>query len=145
MPRGRDAVARSGLAQWLAGESYQFDPPVRPTEYVDAYGNLCQRLEIAPGPMCIRWSAIVETDEFIAVAPNAPATPVSDLPADILQSIRQSRYCPSDKMSEQAHQIAGSLTPGYAQVGMPSLRLTSMAAGIPLTGHKTNRAGDASW
>lgn len=107
---------RSGLAQWLASESYQFDPPVRPTEYVDTYGNLCQRFEIAPGPMRIRWSAIVETDEFIAVAPNAPATPVSDMPSDVLQFLLQSRYCPSDKMGEQAHQIAGDLPPGYAQV-----------------------------
>ena len=58
---------RSGMAQWLASESYQFDPPVRPTEYVDTYGNLCQRFEIAPGPMRIRWSAIVDTDDAIAV------------------------------------------------------------------------------
>lgn len=107
---------RSGLAQWLASESYQFDPPVRPTEYVDAYGNLCQRFEIAPGPMRIRWSAIVETDDHIAVDLNQLATPVSDLPSDVLQFMLQSRYCPSDKMSEKAQQIAGGLAPGYAQV-----------------------------
>jgi transglutaminase-like putative cysteine protease len=28
----------------------------------------------------------------------------------------QSRYCPSDKMQDQAQRIAGSFTPGYAQV-----------------------------
>jgi len=107
---------RSGLAQWLASESYQFDPPVRPTEYVDAYGNLCQRFEIQPGPMRIRCSAIVETDDVIAVAPDALATPVSALPDDALQFMLQSRYCPSDKMQSQAQQIAGHLAPGYAQV-----------------------------
>ena len=107
---------RSGVAQWLARESYQFDPPVRPTEYVDTYGNLCQRFEIAPGPMRIRWSAIVETDDVIAVEPNARATPVGRLPDDALQFMLQSRYCPSDKMVDQAMQIAGALLPGYAQV-----------------------------
>jgi transglutaminase-like putative cysteine protease len=107
---------RSGQAQWLASESYQFDPPVRPTEYVDVYGNLCQRFEIAPGPMRIRCRALVETDDFIAVEPNALATPVSQLPDDTLQFLLQSRYCPSDKMVEQAQQIAGGFAPGYAQV-----------------------------
>lgn len=107
---------RSGLAQWLASESYQFDPPVRPTEYVDAYGNLCQRFEIQPGAMRIRWSAIVETDDVIAVAPGVLPTPVSDLPDEALQFLLQSRYCPSDKMLAQAQQIAGGSPPGYAQV-----------------------------
>lgn len=107
---------RSGLAQWLARESYQFDPPVRPTEYVDAYGNLCQRLEIAPGPMRIRWSAVVDTDDFISVEPNALARPVSQLPDETLQFLLQSRYCPSDKMVNQALQLAGGFVPGYAQV-----------------------------
>jgi transglutaminase-like putative cysteine protease len=106
---------QSGLAQWLARESYQFDPPVRPTEYVDTYGNLCQRFEIEPGPMRIRWSAIVECDDVIAVVPGAVATPVSQLPDEALQFLLQSRYCPSDKMAGQAQQIAGHLPPGYAQ------------------------------
>lgn len=107
---------RSGLAQWLASESYQFDPPVRPTEYVDAYGNLCQRFEIAPGSMRIRCSAVVETDDVIAVEPNALATPVGQLPDEALQFMLQSRYCPSDKMVDQALQIAGGMPAGYAQV-----------------------------
>jgi transglutaminase-like putative cysteine protease len=107
---------RSGIAQWLASESYQFDPPVRPSEYVDAYGNLCQRFDIQPGAMRIRWSAIVETDDVIAVEPWVAATPVSELPDEALQFLLQSRYCPSDKMQAQADQIAGGFAPGYAQV-----------------------------
>lgn len=104
------------MAQWLASESYQFDPPVRPTEYVDTYGNLCQRFEITPGAMRIRWSAIVDTDDVIAVEPNAQATPVGQLPDEALQFLLQSRYCPSDKMVDRALQIASGLPPGYAQV-----------------------------
>jgi transglutaminase-like putative cysteine protease len=107
---------RSGAAQWLASESYQFDPPVRPTEYVDLYGNLCQRFIIQPGAMRIQWSAIVETEDQIAVEPQAQAMLVSDLPDDTLQFLLQSRYCPSDKMLDVAQQIAGDSAPGYAQV-----------------------------
>ena len=58
---------RSGSAQWLASESYHFDPPMRPTEYVDSYGNLCQRFTIQPGSMHIRWTAVVETDDVSRV------------------------------------------------------------------------------
>ena len=107
---------RSGAAQWLANESYQFDPPVRPTEYVDSHGNLCQRFEIQPGKMRIRCSAIVDTDDVIAVEPNAPATPVHELPDDALQFMLQSRYCPSDKLRDRAQSIVAGVAPGYAQV-----------------------------
>jgi transglutaminase-like putative cysteine protease len=107
---------RSGLAQWLASEKYQFDPPVRPTEFVDNYGNLCQRFEIAPGSMRIQWSAVVETDDVISVEPNALATPVGQLPDEALQFMLQSRYCPSDKMVDKAQQIAGWFVSGYSQV-----------------------------
>ena len=51
--------------------------------------------------MRIRCSAIVETDDAIAVEPNAPATPVHELPDDVLQFMLQSRYCPSDKMRDR--------------------------------------------
>ncbi len=107
---------RSGAAQWLASENYQFDPPLRPTEYVDTYGNLCQRFEIQPGDLRIRWSAVVETEDTIAVDPTALATPVSQLPDDALQFLLQSRYCPSDKMQAKAAEIVGDTPSGYAQV-----------------------------
>ena len=109
---------RSGEAQWLVSESYDFQPRVRITEYVDAYGNLCQRFVIPGGQMTIRIDALVETEDEIQVDPNAPATPVAELPYDALQYLLQSRYCPSDKpdADAKAYEIAGHLPPGYAQV-----------------------------
>lgn len=107
---------RSGSAQWLTSESYRFDPPVHPVEYVDAYGNLCQRFVVPEGRMRIQCDAVVETDEHIAVEPTAPRTAVEDLPDDALQFLLQSRYCPSDKIESQATDIVAGLEPGYAQV-----------------------------
>src|SRR4051794_39226258 len=91
---------RSGAAQWLARESYHFDPPVHPTEYVDTFGNLCQRFVVPEGRLRIQVEAVVETDEEIAVDPLAPATDVKDVPDDVLQFLLQSRYCPSDTMEQ---------------------------------------------
>ena len=106
----------SGNAQWLASESYFFDPHVPSTEYVDAFGNLCQRLLIPKGRMRIRVDVIVDTEAVIAVDPKAPQTPVHALPDATLQFLLQSRYCPSDKMEERAKTTVVGVQPGYAQV-----------------------------
>ncbi len=108
----------SGDAQWLVSESYDFEPRVRVTEYVDGYGNLCQRFVIPQGQMTIRIAATVETEDHIVVDMQAPATPVAELPNDALQYLLQSRYCPSDKpeADAKAFEIVGNLAPGYAQV-----------------------------
>lgn len=109
---------RSGDAQWLVSERYDFSPRVRITEYVDAYGNLCQRFVIPQGTMTIRFDAIVETEGEIRVAPGAPATPVAELPNDTLQYLLQSRYCPSDRTDAESRalEIVGDQLPGYDQV-----------------------------
>ncbi|MBC8056141.1 MAG: transglutaminase family protein [Rhizobiales bacterium] len=109
---------RSGEAQWLVSERYDFVPQVRITEYVDAYGNLCQRFVVPKGRMTITIGAVVETEDVIVVDPQAVATPVAALPNETLQYLLQSRYCPSDKpeAETQALQIVGDLAPGYPQV-----------------------------
>jgi transglutaminase-like putative cysteine protease len=106
----------SGLAQWLASESYYFDPPIDTTEYVDGFGNLCQRFVVPAGTLQVRIDLVVETEANIAVDPDAPATPIEEVPDATLQFLLQSRYCPSDKMSERAEQLVAGIAPGYAQV-----------------------------
>lgn len=107
---------RSGQAQWMISERYELAPWVRTTEYVDSYGNLCQRLKIPQGDMRIEVEMVMETEEYIRVTPGAPATPVELLPDDALQYLLQSRYCPSDKMESRAREIVGNALPGYDQV-----------------------------
>lgn len=106
----------SGLAQWLASEAYWFDPPVRATEYVDTYGNLCQRFMVPAGKMHITVELAVETEDEIAVAPDASPTPIEQMPDAALQFLLPSRYCPSDTMAQHALRIVGDTPPGYAQV-----------------------------
>jgi len=107
----------SGLAQWLSSETYVFSPWVPTTEYVDTYGNLCQRLVVPRGDMRLRVEVTVETEPELAVAPAAPFTLVQDLPDHALQYLLPSRYCPSDTLAARAHEIVGgNAPPGYAQV-----------------------------
>ena len=106
----------SGLAQWLSSETYAFDPWVPTTEYVDTYGNLCQRLVVPHGAMRLRVEATVETEPVLAVAPSAPFTLVQKLPDSTLQYLLPSRYCPSDTLEARAREIVGAAAPGYGQV-----------------------------
>ncbi|RYX93633.1 MAG: transglutaminase family protein [Comamonadaceae bacterium] len=106
---------RSGHAQWIISERYELEPWVPTTEYVDSYGNLCQRLVIPQGGMRISVEMTMQVDDQIAVAPDAPFTPIPEVPDDVLLYLLQSRYCPSDKMREKALQIVGDTQPGYQQ------------------------------
>ena len=107
---------RSGQAQWLSSETYLFEPRVRTTEYVDSFGNLCQRMVIPRGRMTIRVEAEVETDESIDIEAAASTTPVGLLPDEAMQFLLPSRYCPSDRMETRALEIVAQATPGYGQV-----------------------------
>lgn len=107
---------RSGLAQWVVAERYDVGTGERPREYEDAFGNVCQRLLLPAGRTRIRVRSEVEVDDHLAVAHGAPPTPVQDLPDAVLVYLLQSRYCPSDKLEEQARDIVAGAAPGYDQV-----------------------------
>lgn len=107
---------RSGLGQWVAQETYAMSPFVPVTEYVDAYGNLCQRLVAPVGEFRLRTTIGVETADAIDVAPGAPFVPIDQLPDSALQFLLPSRYCQSDTLGGVAAEIVEGATPGYDQV-----------------------------
>src|SRR4051812_49504094 len=94
---------RSGEAQWILSEKYHTDPFVKAVEYVDAFGNLCQRLLLPAGKLTLNTEVVVEVEDQIAVAPGGAATPIEDLPESALQFLLPSRYCPSDTLEHMAH------------------------------------------
>ncbi len=106
---------RSGHAQWVVAERYELKPWVSATEYVDGYGNLCQRFVIPQGRMVMKVSSEVEVADQLAVDVHAQFTQVASLPDSALVYLLQSRYCPSDKMEDRAHKITKGCSPGYAQ------------------------------
>lgn len=108
---------RSGERQWLISETYAFDPHVRPTEYVDVFGNLCQRFVVRRGRMRIRAELEVETERDIAIAPWVAPAPAALLPDHALQYLLPSRYCPSDRAFDQAQAIVDAADPRSGAVG----------------------------
>jgi len=107
---------RSGQGQWIVEEKYEFEPFVGATEYVDCFGNLCQRLTAPVGELRLRTQVIVEVADEIAVKAAAPPTALEALPDYALQFLLPSRYCPSDTLESLALEVTAKKRPGYDQV-----------------------------
>ena len=106
---------RGGAAQTVLHDHYSLQPAISMTQYADSFGNLCQRFVVPPGEMRVEVAVVMRVERHIDIAPEAPRAPVDQLPHDVLPYLLQSRYCPSDKMSERAQNIVGNALPGYDQ------------------------------
>jgi transglutaminase-like putative cysteine protease len=107
---------RSGYGQWVSEERYTLSPRVPIVEYIDNYGNLCQRLVADSGRFVVTASSGVETAAVIDVQPGALFTPVQELPDNVLQYLLPSRYCQSDLLGNLAAQITAGAPAAYDQV-----------------------------
>lgn len=107
---------RSGLGQRVVQEEYRFEPNYPVAEYVDTYGNLCQRLLIPQGLFYAATTVTVETTDTIDIASNAAFVPVQELPDYTLQFLLPSRYCQSDLLGNLANEIVLNIESAYNQV-----------------------------
>jgi transglutaminase-like putative cysteine protease len=106
---------RSGSEQWVLAERYEVQPWVPCSEFVDSFGNLCQRFTLPQGSSTVTVESEVEVADQIPVDRHAAQVLVAMLPDDTLMYLLQSRYCPSDKMEERARAIVQGCAPGYPQ------------------------------
>ncbi len=108
---------RDGVARWRINDRSGFDRSHGFDEHIDSFGNGCQRFVVPKGLTRVRIDTTVDTAPDIQVAPDAPAIDPGALPAETLQFLLPSRYCPSDRgaMWEQARTVVGDAAPGYAQ------------------------------
>jgi transglutaminase-like putative cysteine protease len=102
--------------QWLAEERHTLTPQVPVLEYIDSFGNRCQRLHSPPGRFVITTEVVAETSPTLESAPGAPLSLISELPDSALQFLLPSRYCPSDLMGALALEVVEGHLPGYDQV-----------------------------
>ena len=102
-----------GASQTVIQEEWTTEPSVQMTEYVDMYGNICQRLIAPIGSFAVNTTGCVETDEYATVDYTADFMLVQDLPAETLLYLLPSRFCESDKLGTQAAEIVKGLWYGY--------------------------------
>jgi transglutaminase-like putative cysteine protease len=94
-----------------------FQPSTPMSAYRDAFGNWCTRIVAPQGRMKISADAIVNDAGLPdPVSPDAQQVPVQALPHDTLIFLLGSRYCETDRFSEIAWSLFGSMTGGWARV-----------------------------
>ncbi|MGE0734501.1 MAG: transglutaminase family protein [Alphaproteobacteria bacterium] len=85
--------------------------------YRDAFGNDCTRLVAPPGKLVMRTDGIVRVDgNTDPVAFDAIQHQVQDLPDDTIQFLLGSRYCETDRLTEDAWRLFGNTPLGWARV-----------------------------
>ncbi len=106
-----------GSAHVLLRESWECAPEISFREYLDAFGNRCQRVVIPSGRLAARYDALVEvTGEPDPVRVDASQVPPEDLPDETFQFLLPSRYCLPDRLTGAAVDSFGEVEPGWAQV-----------------------------
>lgn len=107
---------RKEQSQFIESETFKIDPQLPTTEYVDLFGNYCQRLEVPIGKFLIDTSSIVVTSETIDKNYEANFTLIQGLPEYTLIYLLPSRFCESDKLNAKAFEIIGKQFIGYQMV-----------------------------
>jgi transglutaminase-like putative cysteine protease len=92
-------------------------PAVPSTLYFDLFGNTCRRI-MAPAGILRLQSMGVFRDTGVADAVDLMARewPVQHLPDETLIYLQGSRYCETDRMSQQAWDMFGTVPPGWGRV-----------------------------
>ena len=93
------------------------DPPVPISSYIDSMGNRCGRLTAPAGILTLSTDFVMaDSGEPDPVTPDAAQHPIEDLPDDVLIYLLGSRYCDTDKLSDEAWSRFGQTSPGLARV-----------------------------
>jgi transglutaminase-like putative cysteine protease len=109
--------ARPDADHEILYESQWTEPNLAIHEYRDGFQNPCWRLVLPAGRSVVRYDAVVEVSgEPDVVIPDAPLTPVEDLPDDALVFTLPSRYIESDLLLNDAWELFGTTPPTWARV-----------------------------
>lgn len=92
----------------------RFSPSVAGEDFYDAFGNVCTRLVARPGLIEIKNEFIIRDSGLPdAFAPAAEKVPLQDLPPETLTYLLGSRYCDTQKLSDEAWRMFGHIQGGW--------------------------------
>lgn len=111
------SVHPSRQADLLTPEVMTFDPPVEAKQHIDAFGNVCTRILAPGGRITVSTDFVVsDSGEPDVLVPEARQHPVQDLPDDVMPFLLGSRYCDTDRLSDIAWSLFGSVPEGWTRV-----------------------------
>ena len=107
----------SRVSDLVAPDHMTSVPSTPITGYRDGFGNWCSRIVAPAGELQISADTVINDDGL--PDPQEPAArqhPVEALPAETLVYLLGSRYCETDRLSEQAWQLFEHTPPGWSRV-----------------------------
>ncbi|MFL5804520.1 MAG: transglutaminase family protein [Roseiflexaceae bacterium] len=103
--------------QRVLRESRVIDPLVPVDQVLDSYGNTVWRMVAPAGTLRVRYDALVSVPAPPdLVLPHLRKTPIEALPGEALSYLWPTRYCPSDRLIDDAWRLFGDVPGGWAQV-----------------------------
>ena len=119
-PAGADFVlniqAASTAHQRVSAEHLVVSQQVTPEAAVDSAACRFLRLHAEPGPLVVKYQAIVTIEHHVAESDTLQEVPVRFLPLEVMPYVYPSRYCQSDRLLELARREFGGLWPGYSRI-----------------------------
>ena len=105
-------------------------------------GNRYLRLRGGPGPLAVRYDAVVDIDHHLASPALLEELPIAQITPGVLPFIYPSRYCQSDRLLRFANREFGHLRPGYWRVQAIRDWVRLRTAFVPGTTNSTTSAAD---
>ncbi len=110
-------VHYSRMADVVVPDHLLTEPAVPLTAYRDGFGNWCTRIVAPAGNIRIFADGIVrDAGRPDEVAPDAQQLAVQDLPEETLVYLLGSRYCETDRLTDDAWRLFSHTEPGWARV-----------------------------
>jgi transglutaminase-like putative cysteine protease len=107
----------SRIADLVAPQFIQFDPPINAATYHDGFGNFCHRITAPAGRLRMSTHFSIRdpgTPDIIAL--DAKQHAVQELPDEVLVYLLGSRYCDTDRLTQVAWSLFGHAPLGWARV-----------------------------
>jgi len=102
--------------QMIERESLLLSGATPTGDYVDTFGNRCQRVTLQPGESLVRYEALASVPpDGDAVATDARQVPPEELPAHLLRYTLPSRYAETDKLLGFAWETFAHVPRGWAR------------------------------
>jgi transglutaminase-like putative cysteine protease len=101
----------------LTPDRMLLSPPVPTKEYCDGFGNICHVIQAPAGRLTMSADFLVQdSGELDEIAPEAAQRPLETLPVETLVYLLGSRYCETDRLSEIAWSMFGTIPRGWPLV-----------------------------
>jgi transglutaminase-like putative cysteine protease len=105
------------LAAMTVPEVFITTPMISSTLYFDLFGNTCRRINAPAGDFRMASTAVIhDSGALDMVDPSAPEAAIPNLPDETLVYLLGSRYCETDRLSQQAWDMFGKIPPGWGRV-----------------------------